>query len=370
MSHSIQCTHCHATLKSSKPVPAGKQVTCPKCKQAFTTPTDGPTTKFETTTSLDAPPPPAPEPEPALGDDDLDAAIAKLQAEQSAGKKPAAAPAAPPPPPKPVIPNMEIPEDEDLVDPEPEETPQVEPQAMVEPAPSKNRQNTDDDDEPRARRKRDDDEDDEPRSKRRRADDDDEPRSKRKRRDEEDDDEPRSKRKRDDEEEDEDDAPRSKRKRRDRDHDDDDDDPRRVKKKVKKGGSGAMLWILLAVGGVLGLLLCCGGGVGVYFFLPGVGPMGGPNIVGRWENRDIIQVVYEFKGNGTGQIEAFGTITWFDYRQRGDKLELTTTRVQALGMDVQVPRRTDTLQVSRDGDTLRLDGVEGRRGAFILHKIN
>jgi hypothetical protein len=370
MSFSIQCTHCHATLKSPKPVPAGKKVTCPKCKHAFTTPTDGPTTKFETTTSIDVPPPPSPEPEPALGDDDLDAAVAKLQAEQSAGKKPAGAPGQPPPP-KPVIPNMEIPDD-DLVDPEPEETPQVEPQAMVEPAPSKNRQNSDGEEEPRSRRNRDDDEDDEPQSRRSRADDEDEPRSKRKRRDydDDDDDKPRSKRKRDDDDDDEDDEPRSNRKRRDRD-DDDDDEPRSKKKKVKKSGSGAMMWILLAVGGVFGLLLCCGGGIGVYFLFPGgFGPLGGPNVVGRWEHRDVIPIVYEFKGNGTGQVEAMGTITWFDYRQRGASLDMTPTRVQAFGMDLQVPRRTNTINVSRDGDTLRMEGVEGRRGVVVLQRIN
>lgn len=38
MSYSIQCVHCKAVLKSPTPVPGGKTVKCPKCKQAFTTP--------------------------------------------------------------------------------------------------------------------------------------------------------------------------------------------------------------------------------------------------------------------------------------------------------------------------------------------
>ena len=35
MSHSIQCGHCEAILKSSAPVPPGKKIKCPKCAQVF-----------------------------------------------------------------------------------------------------------------------------------------------------------------------------------------------------------------------------------------------------------------------------------------------------------------------------------------------
>ena len=95
MNHSIECVHCKAVLKSATPVPAGKKVKCPKCKQVFTTPEAVPAPPPE-------PAPPAaaaPEPAGAMNElDDMDAAIAKLEAEHTLGKKPAA------PAPQPVAP--------------------------------------------------------------------------------------------------------------------------------------------------------------------------------------------------------------------------------------------------------------------------
>jgi hypothetical protein len=35
MAVTIKCTHCGATIKSAKPVPAGKKVKCPKCAKPF-----------------------------------------------------------------------------------------------------------------------------------------------------------------------------------------------------------------------------------------------------------------------------------------------------------------------------------------------
>src|ERR1019366_3659631 len=86
MSYSIQCTHCQAVLKSSALVLAGKKVKCPKCGQMFTT--GEPKREMP-------PKPAAPTPPPAESlaeDDEMDAAIAKLEAEQAGGKKPAAKP--------------------------------------------------------------------------------------------------------------------------------------------------------------------------------------------------------------------------------------------------------------------------------------
>src|ERR1019366_6417987 len=104
MSHSIQCVHCQAILKSAAPVPAGKKIRCPKCQQLFTTPV-------------------APAAPPLDEDDETAAAIAKLEGDQALSKKPA-----PAPPPAPVVaptPNEEeIPEiDDDLAVPDDEEEP-------------------------------------------------------------------------------------------------------------------------------------------------------------------------------------------------------------------------------------------------------
>lgn len=78
-SHAVQCIHCQAVLKSPTPVPAGKKVTCPKCKQSFTTPA-------EAKPAVPPPEKPVPKaPAPSLNisifTGDADAAIAGLMAE-------------------------------------------------------------------------------------------------------------------------------------------------------------------------------------------------------------------------------------------------------------------------------------------------
>ena len=68
MSYSIRCDHCKAILKSPTPVPAGKKIKCPKCKQLFTTPPDAPTKDDAQETSVAAvrkQPPPRPKAKPA-----------------------------------------------------------------------------------------------------------------------------------------------------------------------------------------------------------------------------------------------------------------------------------------------------------------
>jgi len=35
-SPTLDCPHCKAVLRPANPVPAGKKVACPKCKQSFT----------------------------------------------------------------------------------------------------------------------------------------------------------------------------------------------------------------------------------------------------------------------------------------------------------------------------------------------
>jgi phage FluMu protein Com len=84
MSYSISCIHCQAVLKSAAPVRAGKKVRCPKCQQLFTTPA-------ENTEPANAPAPITPQPalpEPLADDDEMAAAIAKLEGEQALGNKP------------------------------------------------------------------------------------------------------------------------------------------------------------------------------------------------------------------------------------------------------------------------------------------
>src|SRR5439155_16072881 len=36
--HTVKCPECRTTLKSSKPIPAGKLLTCPKCDVLFAAP--------------------------------------------------------------------------------------------------------------------------------------------------------------------------------------------------------------------------------------------------------------------------------------------------------------------------------------------
>ncbi len=82
-SYSLQCVHCQAVLKSPTPVPAGKTVKCPKCNESFTAPDLAPPP---------APEKPAPKPMPAslnisIFTGDADAAIASLMSE-AGGKTP------------------------------------------------------------------------------------------------------------------------------------------------------------------------------------------------------------------------------------------------------------------------------------------
>lgn len=54
-SPTLDCPHCKAVLRPANPVPAGKKVACPKCKQSFTAGGEGPA--------------PAPKPKPADDED-------------------------------------------------------------------------------------------------------------------------------------------------------------------------------------------------------------------------------------------------------------------------------------------------------------
>ena len=89
MSYSTNCPHCKAVLKSPTPIPEGKKVKCPKCKQMFTT---AASPEPPAAPELAAPAPPAPPPQQELHDDEMDRAIAALQGEHGLGGKPAPAP--------------------------------------------------------------------------------------------------------------------------------------------------------------------------------------------------------------------------------------------------------------------------------------
>lgn len=70
---SVQCVHCRATLRSGTAVPAGKTVMCPKCGQAFTTPCDRAVEKPVPKANFNI----------SIFTGDADAAIAGLMAETS-----------------------------------------------------------------------------------------------------------------------------------------------------------------------------------------------------------------------------------------------------------------------------------------------
>ncbi len=289
----------------------------------------------------------------------MNAAIAKLEAAQSAGKAPA------PPPPKKSIPKLEIPDAADDL---------VLPEHRAEPRAKKKRRD-EEDDEPPAKKKRrdeDEDEDDEPRAKKKRRDEDedevnDEPRAKKKRRDEEEDevdDEPRAKKKRRDEEED-DDEPPAKKKRRDEDDEDidDDDEPRSAGKMTKKKSGSSMLMILLG-GALLVLFGCCGCGVGGYFlFGAGFGP---PDVVGRWENDPNDNLMkarskIEFRPDGTGEVDVMGRKQWFKYEMNGAEMTWLYTHIEmgVGGGKLPVPDLPHRIQVQRLGNTLRMTHLDG-----------
>lgn len=367
-SYSIQCSHCQAVLKSPVPVPGGKTVKCPRCKQSFTTPEPS-KTRIDAKTAV-APPAPA---SAALDDDaEMEAAIAKLQGDAGVGAPPPAAapqPAAPPAPapsaadpldddaemaaaiaklqgdgglgappapppaaksePAPPIPDMEIPEiDDDLVVPD-EEGPAAEDVA------EDFHMEVDEDDEAAGKQKK----------KKRAGDDED---------DEAISDKPAGKRKKgrpdDDNNDDEDEDRRAKNKKRRADEDDDDDDEPRTKKKKKKKAGSPMLLIGLIGGGLFALLLCCGLGIGGFVLFGG--GLGGPDVVGRWEQNQIIKITYEFRPDGKGRMETILSYD-FHYRVSGNKL---TVEPIIFGMKAD----PITYTVRRTGDTLHLrDDAKG-----------
>jgi DNA mismatch repair ATPase MutL/phage FluMu protein Com len=332
MSYSIQCVHCQAILKSPTPVPGGKTVKCPKCKQAFVTPEAAPPPE----------PPPAPEPEPA------------------------------PEPPSPAIPNMEIPEvdddlvapDDGLVEPDDEEIVETDVEEEIEEEETK----------PKTKKKRKD-EDDEPRSRKKKRKDEDED-------DDEEDEAPRSKkhRKDDDDDEEEDDEPRPKKKRKD---DDEDNAPKKGKKK-KAGSSRTLLLMLLGGGGILGLCMCCTCGSGGYFYWS-------KPLVGRWEPADgrglgNTKVYVEFGYFGTGRHHIEGpdpftnkqesTTVHFSYSTSGRNpivLEQALTSVESTNNDaknlfVELTRKeigkVHRNHVTFDGDIMIITSQERNRSSM------
>jgi phage FluMu protein Com len=349
--YSVRCVHCQAVLKSPVPVPGGKTIKCPKCKQSFTTPADG-ATKVEGQTALKRPaaltsangpldddaemaaaiaklqgdgglgapaasPPkpaqaasPAPTTDSLDDDDEMAAAIAKLQGDGGLGAS-APPPSAPPAKSEPAIPDMEIPEvDDDLVvpneddEPTPEEDVDEDFEMEVvdddeeEPAAKKRRKRHKEDDATRSKKK----------SRRDDAEDEDKPRSKKKSNrddEEENEDEPRSRKKvrrSDDDEENEHEEPRSKKKSKRDDEenedsprsrnkgnrdDDDENDEPRSKKKQKKKAGSPLMLIGLIGGGILALLLCTGCGIGGFLLIARPGDPE-KEIVGKWQfERDV-----------------------------------------------------------------------------------
>lgn len=234
MPYLVTCTHCASKLKSPQPVPAGRELVCPRCQTKFTLATAAP----------EIVDPPAP--------------------------TPATPTMAPRPQPKPA-PAVAKKNDEDDI-----------PEAVF------------DDDPPPKKRRRDEDEDERPRSKRRRDDDDEEddlPRTKRRAKVDEDDEEderPRSKRRRvDDDEEDDRDPPR---RADDEDDDDSDDRGRRSKSRKKKGKKGL---ILALIGGLAAMFLLCGGAALMYFVDPfGMFQSGISSEMLAWAPPDAKSVVF------------------------------------------------------------------------------
>ena len=407
--YSVRCTHCQAVLKSPVPVPAGKTIKCPACKKTFTTSGEAGTkvqgqteaksapgsspldddaemvaaiAKLQGDGGLSAPaaaptkPAPSPAPAPAAGlddDDEMAAAIAKLQGDGGLGAAAATAPTPPAPAAEsePAIPDMEIPEvDDDLVVPDEEPDADVAEDFEMEvvdddekPSAKKKRKRDDDGEKPRPKknRKRDDDEDEEPRSRKKSKRDDDEE-------NDPDEDERQSRKKsRRDDDDDKAGKPRSRKKSR-RDDDDEDDEPRSKKKKTNKAGSPLLL-IGLIGGGIFVLLLCVGAGIGGYLLF---GSGGGPDVVGRWEQRDIIVIPWEFRANGTGKVVAIFTIN-FNYRQSGNEMTITFTGIEGVkggGPAKMNGRESLRVRVTRTGDTLRFEDLDGRQPPTTLHKVN
>jgi hypothetical protein len=295
MPYVIQCPSCSTKLKSAQPVPAGKTVTCPQCKNPFTT--------AEAAQEVNGQPA---APAPATAEAPKPAPVA--------AQAPARVPPAPPPmPARPAksvtgaldaftadkrgrpadggnIRDAEIVDDDDRDDrPKARRRRDDEDDEDDRPRARRRGRDEDEDDRPRARgRDRDEDDDDRPRARKRREDeedeeddrprgragrgpkedsedelrprrrkveddedDDDRPRSKR-RKDEDDDDQPRSKRRQDD---DEDDRPKSRKARGGEDDEDDEDDRPRGRKAGKKKKKGKKVLLIALLGGAAALLL-------------------------------------------------------------------------------------------------------------------
>jgi hypothetical protein len=141
-----------------------------------------------------------------------------------------------------------------------------------------------------------------------------------------------------------------------------DDDP-----SPKSSNTG--LLIAGIVGGGLALLLCCGGvGVGVFFAIRGAanpaGPIGlvAPDVIGRWENNDLAQIIVDLRANGTGTIEvpAAKTTIRITHQLQGNELTLTEAPGQPLGPgELDAVDRLRRTRVTRIGDTLRMEALAG-----------
>jgi predicted Zn finger-like uncharacterized protein len=284
MSYSIQCIHCMAVLKSKVPAPAGKKVKCARCQQMFTTGAAAASLTLPAT----APPPAAQSPALAEDEDEMARAIAKLEAEQTFGKKPAPAeskpvPAVQAPPVAPApAPNCALSEEDEMAAAiaklEAEQTfgqkpaavetklaPVVETALKVtavpddaipkidddlvlpdEEGPTSERKRSKNEDESSSKKKKGhaDEEDDEPRTQKkgRRDDEDEEEHSKKKKGRDEDDDEPRSKKKKSRGDEEDEDEERSQKKRKDEEDDEaftEKPQPEKAKRRAEDGDDDA-----------------------------------------------------------------------------------------------------------------------------------
>ena len=408
-------------LKSSALVPAGKKVKCPKCGQMFTTgepkremppkpaaPTPPSAESLAEDDEMDAAiakleaeqaggkkpvapavqPAPAPPPaafSPAFGDDDdeMAAAIAKLEADQSAGAKPAAkpTPAVQPVAVKPQVAaepeDFEVPEiDDDLVVPNEEEAPaKKKHDKKMNGSASKKKKRPEDDEEELEEIDIIDEEEEKPPSK------------KKKRDEEEKDEKPRSRKKKiDDSDEDEEAFSAKAQSKKKNARDEEDDEPRRGGKKKKAGSS---MGLYLAVGGGLAALFlcCCGGGGGYYFFFSN--PVGG-----HWEpaekaGRDKIKGEWYFGSFGKGHIKISGEefnqkielAFHFDYtyaRGNPGTLEIKITKVEGKDADFwrqgKIGQDAERYNVAFDGDSMILTRVRQQDafggGGFTLRRVS
>jgi hypothetical protein len=320
----------------------------------------------------------------------MDAAIAKLEAEQTLGKKPAA----PEPKPAPVVqaapmvaaaPEEEIPEiDDDLVVPDEEEPVNKKkvPGKIVEEVSKKSKRREDEEseaEEPRAKKKKrlEEEEVEEPKVKKKKS----------RASDEEDEEEPPAKIKKGREEEDGafSDKPQTtaKKSRVEDDENEEEDEveeePRRGKKKKKAGSP--MLLVLLISGGILGLFACCGCGIGGYFMFAS------NSLVGKWEgDLFVVKVQFDFHRGGTGTLsfkapdgagmggKAEEATMHFNYKVSGSNpmiLEIEPTKIDSKDGKVRFDQRDvgGRLRVTMEGDTMTLVELEPRGGVAVPLKL-